>query len=134
MTLRVSKTRTPSVAFAALLSFCSVLSLFAIDCTGKNTGVLNPTAAGSPTESATTLPLRTLRDIPLGGGATRFDYQSIDSDSGRLYIAHLGDNTLSVFDTQKEVVLGEVKTLSRVHGVLSVPELHRVFASATGTN
>ena len=31
---------------------------------------------------------RQVRDIPLPGRTTRFDYQSIDSSSGRLYIAH----------------------------------------------
>src|SRR5262249_19819879 len=36
------------------------------------------------------LPLRVLADIPLTGGTTRLDYQSFDSNSGRLYIAHLG--------------------------------------------
>lgn len=36
------------------------------------------------------VPLRNLRDVPLSGGTSRFDYQSMDSESGRLYIAHLG--------------------------------------------
>jgi len=31
-------------------------------------------------------------------------------------------------------MVGDVKDLKRVHGVLAVPELHRVYASATGTN
>ena len=35
------------------------------------------------------LPLRTLTDVSLTGGTTRLDYQSLDSVSGRLYIAHL---------------------------------------------
>jgi DNA-binding beta-propeller fold protein YncE len=39
-----------------------------------------------------------------------------------------------VFDTKTGSVVGEVKDLRRVHGVLAVPELHRVYASATGTN
>jgi YVTN family beta-propeller protein len=30
--------------------------------------------------------------------------------------------------------VGDLKDLKRVHGVLAVPELHRVYASATGTN
>lgn len=39
-----------------------------------------------------------------------------------------------VFDTNKENQIGDVKGLSRVHGILAVPELHRVYASATGSN
>ncbi len=80
------------------------------------------------------LPLRVLADIPLTGGTTRFDYQSLDSSSGRLYIAHLGSDLMTVFDVNKQSVIGDVKDLKRVHGVLAVPALHRVYASATGTN
>jgi YVTN family beta-propeller protein len=88
----------------------------------------------SPTGLAGSLPLRTLSDVPLNGGATRFDYQSLDSENGRLYIAHLGSDLMTVFDANKQMIVGEVKDLKRVHGVLAVPELHRVYASATGTN
>ena len=80
------------------------------------------------------LPLRKLIDVPLSGGTTRLDYQSLDSDGGRLYIAHLGSDLMTVFDVNKQTIVGDVKDLRRVHGVLAVPELHRVYASATGTN
>lgn len=80
------------------------------------------------------LPLRTVSDVPLTGRATRLDYQSFDQQSGRLYIAHLGDDMMTVFDTNSGKVVGDVKDLKRAHGVLAVPELHRVYASATGTN
>ena len=85
-------------------------------------------------ENSGSLPLRVLTDVPLAGGTTRFDYQSLDSASGRLYIAHLGSDLMTVFDVNKQTVVGDVKDLKRVHGVLAVPELHRVYASATGTN
>lgn len=81
-----------------------------------------------------TLPLRIMSDVPLTGGPTRLDYQSLDSDSGRLYIAHLGSDLMTVFDVNNQTIVGDVKDLKRVHGVLAVPELHRVYASATGTN
>jgi YVTN family beta-propeller protein len=73
-------------------------------------------------------------DVPLAGGSSRFDYQSLDSSSGRLYIAHLGSDLMTVFDVNKQSVVGDVKDLKRVHGVLAVPEQHRVYASATGAN
>jgi DNA-binding beta-propeller fold protein YncE len=84
--------------------------------------------------SSGTLPLRTLGDVPLTGGTARFDYQSLDSTNGRLYIAHLGSDLMTVFDVNKQAIVGDVKDLKHVHGVLAVPELHRVYASATGTN
>jgi YVTN family beta-propeller protein len=81
-----------------------------------------------------TLPLERVEDVPLPGTASRFDYQSLDSEGGRLYITHLGDGMMTVFDTNKGAIVGGVKDLSRVHGVLAAPELHRVLASATGAN
>jgi YVTN family beta-propeller protein len=51
-----------------------------------------------------------------------------------LYIAHLGSDLMTVFDINKQTVVGDVKDLKRVHGVLAVPALHRIYASATGTN
>jgi YVTN family beta-propeller protein len=80
------------------------------------------------------LPLRTVADVPLTGRATRFDYQSFDPQSGRLYVAHMGDDMLTVVDTNAGKVVGDVKDLKNVHGVLAVPELRRVYATATGTN
>src|SRR5678815_6074990 len=101
-----------------------LLTVFAITCTGKDpqtnlaaTGVSPmPGASESLPSSATSgnLPLRTLRDVPLSGGATRFDYQSFDPDNGRLYIAHLGDGVLSVFYANQETVIGDVN-LSLIH-------------------
>ena len=80
------------------------------------------------------LPLHVLTDVPLTGGTTRFDYQSLDGGSNRLYIAHLGSDLMTVFDVNKQTVVADVNDLKRVHGVLAVPALHRVYASATGTN
>jgi YVTN family beta-propeller protein len=80
------------------------------------------------------LPLETVADIPLPGGVSRFDYQDLDGASGRLYIAHLGANRLTVFDTRNRRVISEVPGLMSVHGVIAVPELHRIYATATGTN
>jgi YVTN family beta-propeller protein len=80
------------------------------------------------------LPLRAVADVPLTGRATRLDYQSLDPESGRLYVAHLGDDMVTVFDTNTGKVVGDVKDLKNVHGVLAVPSLHRVYASATGTD
>src|SRR5436190_1258846 len=51
------------------------------------------------------LPLELVEDLPLPGGAFRFDYQSLDSEGGRLYIAHLGANRLTVFDTKNRRVI-----------------------------
>jgi YVTN family beta-propeller protein len=95
---------------------------------------VSSTNGNSAAALAANLPLRTLSDVPLTGGTTRLDYQSLDSENGRLYIAHLGSDLMTVVDVNKQTVVGDVKGLKRVHGVLAVPELHRVYASATGAN
>lgn len=77
-------------------------------------------------------PLKLVAELPLPGSASRFDYQSFDPTSGRLYIAHLDANRLIVFDTSSRQVVGDLDGFAHVHGVLVVPELNRVFASVTG--
>src|SRR5882672_5907066 len=97
-----------------------LFTVIAVTCTG-NAPPKNPapssTASSAPDSALSSpaspasgnLPLRTLRDVPLSGGATRFDYQSFDQNTGRLYIAHLGDGALTIFDVNKETVIGDVK-------------------------
>jgi DNA-binding beta-propeller fold protein YncE len=77
-------------------------------------------------------PLQQVADIPLPGRAVRFDYQSFDPTTGRLYIAHMNANQLVVFDTKKREVVANLDGFSSVHGVWAVPELGRVYASVTG--
>jgi DNA-binding beta-propeller fold protein YncE len=76
------------------------------------------------------LPLRTVVRVPLSGPGVRFDYTSLDPTSNKLYIAHMNASQLLVFDIRARKI---VKTLRMpgVHGVIAVPQLRRVFASAT---
>ena len=77
-------------------------------------------------------PLELVADVPLSGAAVRFDYQNLDVASNRLYIAHMDADELVVFDTKTRSVLATLAGFPRVHGVIVVPELNRVYASATG--
>src|SRR5579863_8413954 len=76
--------------------------------------------------------LKQIAEIPLPGPAVRFDYQSFDAKNGRLYIAHMNADQLVVFDTVKRQVVANLDGFKRVHGVIAVPEIGRVFASVTG--
>jgi hypothetical protein len=76
--------------------------------------------------------LQVVADLPLGGAATRFDYQSLDEAGGRLYLAHMGAGAVIAVDTRRRSVVGVVEGLPRVTGVWAVPELERLYASATG--
>jgi len=77
-------------------------------------------------------PLKKVADVPLPGSAVRFDYQSLDTSQGRLYIAHMNANQLVVFDTKKRLVVANLDGFPSVHGVWAIPELGRVYASVTG--
>jgi DNA-binding beta-propeller fold protein YncE len=83
-------------------------------------------------QSSDQSPLKKVADVPLPGSAVRFDYQSLDTSRGRLYIAHMNANQLVVFDTKKRVVVANLDGFPSVHGVLAIPELGRVYASVTG--
>ncbi|MGB8647455.1 MAG: hypothetical protein WCF84_19625 [Anaerolineae bacterium] len=78
------------------------------------------------------LGLRTIADIPLEGGASRFDYQSIDSQRGLLFIAHLGAGQIVVFDLKQGKVIKYIPDVAGVHGLIAIPEMGRVYAAATG--
>jgi DNA-binding beta-propeller fold protein YncE len=87
-------------------------------------------AAAALAFGAASLPLKTVGTVSLPGGSSRLDYASVDSKRHRLYIAHLGGGLVIVFDTKRRRV---VKTLPApgAHGVLAVPALGRVYATAT---
>lgn len=76
--------------------------------------------------------LRTVADVPLPGAAVRFDYQSYDASQGRLYIAHMSDDHLVVFDVGKREVVANLDGFANLHGVICVPEENRIYASVTG--
>jgi DNA-binding beta-propeller fold protein YncE len=95
--------------------------------------LLNAVAAQRTSGSAQTASvLVKVADVPMPGPAVRFDYQCLDAQSGRLFIAHMSANQLVVFDTAKRVVVRNLDGFKRVHGVWVVPELQRVYASITG--
>jgi len=80
------------------------------------------------------LPLRRIADVPLPGRPNRLDYQSLDATRHRLFIAHMGDSSVVVVDTQRRRVIAEIPGIGTVTGILAVPERHTVYASATASN
>ena len=89
-----------------------------------------PLAAGG-----SELPLRQVgADIALPGKANRFDYASVDPQRRLLFLAHLGSGMVTAVDLRTIRVIANVADVPSVHGVLAVPELGEVFATATGEN
>src|SRR4051812_32155329 len=76
------------------------------------------------------LPLHPVARVPLSGPAVRFDYTSIDPANHTLWISHMDANQLLAFDVIHRRIK---KTIAApgVHGVIAVPQINRVYASAT---
>src|ERR1700758_2218586 len=96
------------------------------------TPLLSLSTSASGSDASEHSPLRKVADIHLPGSAVRFDYQSLDTSHGRLYIAHMNANQLVVFDVKKREVVANLDGFPKVHGVWAIPELGRVYASTTG--
>src|SRR5947207_10882603 len=67
-----------------------------------------PAMPPRPAPSATQQSLKLVKDVPLPGSPSRFDYQSIDPAAGRLYISHMGAGHLVVFNLDSSRVIGDV--------------------------
>lgn len=80
------------------------------------------------------LPLQQIADVSLVGGPSRFDYQSLDAQRGLLFVAHSDANTVTVFSITSNRVITDIANIPHVHGVLVIPELGRVYATATENN
>jgi hypothetical protein len=91
-------------------------------------------SATSAFAQSTTVTLQKQADYPLPGDTSRYDYLTFDPTTHRMYIAHLGQGVIHVFDTQTKQLVGTVDGVPGVHGLLAVPELGVVYASATNEN
>jgi len=81
-----------------------------------------------------TLPLRPAGQLALPGDSSRFDYASLDPGRGLLFVAHLGASEIIEVDVHAGTVVRVIRGVDNVHGVLVVPERHRVYATATGAD
>jgi len=85
-------------------------------------------------KSLAALGLKFVKDIPLSGGANRWDYQSINYENNRLYISHLGSSMVTVFDLETEKILKDIPLASSPYGILAVPIFKKVFVGVGGNN
>src|SRR5213596_1838332 len=91
-----------------------------------------------PPASTAHAPLRVVADVPLPGSGSRFDYQSLEPASGRLFISHMGAGPYASATGDHEVVVVNDSTfqiVARVPGtrfpdvIAYAPEERRVFVS-----
>src|SRR6185312_7349514 len=60
------------------------------------------------------LPLRQVSETALSGGPVRFDYTALDSERGRLFIAHMGASQLIEVDVHAHAMVRTLPDLSDV--------------------
>lgn len=100
--------------------------------------LLATAAAGVSCSAAASTDVNTVlthvKNIALAGDTSRFDYQSIDPRRRLLFVAHLGDGSIDVIDLRTQRLRAVIPGVSDVHGVLAVPQISRLYASATGTD
>lgn len=78
--------------------------------------------------------MRLVREVALPGPANRFDYQSVDTATGRIYMNHMNAGRTIVFDANNAKVITEIMDLPRATGVWAVPSHHQVYVSAAGAH
>ena len=79
--------------------------------------VVGSAACGVGSHPPSNLPLRFVRDVAVPGPAVRFDYQDVDADDRRLYVAHLGAGDVVVVDLDRLEAVGTIPGVADVHGV-----------------
>src|SRR3954469_20497368 len=79
------------------------------------------------------LPLKPVAHVRLPGPGVRFDYTSLDPRTSTLWIAHMDAGRLLAVDVRTRRVTRSIPAPG-VHGVIAVPQLGRVYASATGAH
>jgi DNA-binding beta-propeller fold protein YncE len=77
---------------------------------------------------------RIVADLPLPGRPARFDYQSFDSSTGRLWIAHMGAGEVLAVEPGTGRVAARVIGMAGATGLRAVPALQRVFVSLSAAH
>ena len=89
------------------------------------------TRAGTTLDGgATSFALQALAEVALPGSSSRFDYQDIDSKSGHLIIAHMGDNAVDVLKLDDGSVVARVGNINTPRGIAVATEPHRIFVTS----
>src|SRR5712692_9190948 len=89
-----------------------------------------------PPASRAEAPLRVVADVPLPGSGSRFDYKSLETASGRLFISHMGAGQLVVFDVRAGRVIANLDGFPSATGDHEVVVVHdstfRIVARVPG--
>jgi hypothetical protein len=77
------------------------------------------------------LPLVLVADADLPGGATRFDYQDVDTALGHLVVTHMNDGSVLILDLKDGSVLKELKNIPVPRGVAVADDVGLIFVTSS---
>src|SRR3954469_16608371 len=127
---------TATIACGLLLLLAARPQSIAQACLATSTS-MTPASWRAPTSAAQTAPkpgLTLVRELPLPGPATRFDYQSVDPATGLIYMNHMNAGRTIVFDADSGKVFAEIGDVPRATGVRVIGPHHQVYISAAGSH
>jgi DNA-binding beta-propeller fold protein YncE len=75
--------------------------------------------------------LSLVADVPLPGGATRFDYEEIDAGKGQLVVAHMNDNAVLVLSLADGAVRAQLPNIPTPRGVAIADDVGLIFVTST---
>lgn len=91
-------------------------------------------ASASEIDAGTSHLLELVGDVPLPGGATRFDYQDVDVENDHLVIAHMGDDEVLVVSLSDGSAIARVPGVQTVRGIAIGGSPLKIFATAAATD
>jgi DNA-binding beta-propeller fold protein YncE len=117
-----------------LATLCALLAAAAcVHADQSGNGSAGPDAQAATDGAATFahLPLVLVADVDLPGGATRFDYQEVDTGLGHLVIAHMDDGSVLIAQLRDGSVLKALPGIPTVRGVAVADDVGRIFATSS---
>lgn len=89
------------------------------------------TGGDAGASAAGKVPLVLVADVDLPGGATRFDYQDVDTSLGHLVIAHMNDGSVLVNDLRDGSVLKQLPNIPTARGVAVAADVGLTFVTSS---
>src|SRR5215472_9126206 len=77
------------------------------------------------------LPLVLVADVPWPGGATRFDYQEVDTTQSHLVVAHMNDGAVVIANLSDGSVVAQLPGIPVVRGVAIANDVGIIFATSS---
>src|SRR5215212_4822559 len=108
------------------LSLVLLIAVAVVGCASQTTSTSQP---DETSQSGGTATLEQVQAIALPNVAGRIDHLALDAQSGWLFVAALGNNTVEVMDLEAGKVTDEIKGLKEPQGIVYVPEDNKLLVT-----